>query len=182
MKNTTMEEKPRIGIIMGDAAGIGTEIIVKTLSNPLTFRECEPYLFGSKHIVDATIAMLGIPMQSIRENIENPEPCSPGIIRVIDCDVEQNNNFCWGTVDPLNGKNCINAFNIAFKFVANNRVDALVFGPLNKEALHRGGLKHPDESGMMKDFSRVALVKSVVKWNQLFRCTVVGHVPFSQII
>lgn len=177
-----MDKKPRVGIIMGDAAGIGSEIIIKTMANPLIFGECEPYLFGSKPVIEKTVAMLGLPMKVLQDTIEKPEPCTPNTIRVIDCDIEQNNHFTWGVVDPLNGRNCINAFDVAFKFVTRRMLDALTFGPLNKEALHRGGLKHPDEAGMMKDFSQVSLVKSVVKWNQLFRCTVVGHVPFSQII
>lgn len=178
-----MNCKPRIGIIMGDAAGIGPEIIVKTLSDPLIHIECEPYLLGSPHVIQAAVAMVGldIPVTTLRES-DGLAPCSPDAFKVLDCDIMKNDAFSWGTIDAVNGKNCVNAFRIGFEMVKAGLLDSLTFGPLNKESLHRGGMHHPDEAGMMKDFAQVPLVKSVVKWNQLFRCTVVGHVAFSQII
>jgi 4-hydroxythreonine-4-phosphate dehydrogenase len=43
-------------------------------------------------------------------------------------------------------------------------------------------MRHPDESSFMRELAGVSLVKPVVKWNHIFRCTVVGHVAFANIL
>ena len=42
---------PRIGITMGDAAGIGPEIIVKALSYQNIYQMCQPIVIGSPAII-----------------------------------------------------------------------------------------------------------------------------------
>ena len=41
-------KKPVIGIIMGDAAGIGAEIIIKALEKQEIISSCSPLIIGSK--------------------------------------------------------------------------------------------------------------------------------------
>ncbi len=176
-----MEHKPRIGIIMGDAAGIGPEIIIKTLSQGVWFDLCEPFIFGSPSVMVEAAALLGSSLRVEASGVGTPISCSPGVLHVIDCNVVEN-QVQWGVVSAENGKNCINAFAVAVRAVLEGRLDAITFGPLNKESLHMAGMLHPDEAGLLGELSNVPLVKSVVKWNSLFRSTVVGHVPFSRII
>lgn len=38
--------KPTIGITMGDAAGVGPEIIVKSLQNASVYEACHPIVIG----------------------------------------------------------------------------------------------------------------------------------------
>ncbi|MCG2788342.1 MAG: 4-hydroxythreonine-4-phosphate dehydrogenase PdxA, partial [Actinomycetia bacterium] len=39
--------KPVIGITMGDAAGVGPELILKTLSDKEVYNECMPVVIGN---------------------------------------------------------------------------------------------------------------------------------------
>jgi 4-hydroxythreonine-4-phosphate dehydrogenase len=48
--------------------------------------------------------------------------------------------------------------------------------------MHRAGSDHPDEFGLMAELARVPRIKGVVKWEHIYRCTVVGHVPFRSIV
>ena len=47
---TTTKNKPRIGITTGDPAGIGPEIVEKTLATPEIQDFCEPIVFGMLHV------------------------------------------------------------------------------------------------------------------------------------
>ena len=38
--------KPIIAITMGDAAGVGPEIIMKSLAHPEVYRQCRPLVIG----------------------------------------------------------------------------------------------------------------------------------------
>ncbi|MBZ0304007.1 MAG: hypothetical protein K8J31_29985, partial [Anaerolineae bacterium] len=51
----------RIGLTMGDPAGIGPEIIVKTLAAPHSFsRRCIPVVIGDGRVLAETAAALGL--------------------------------------------------------------------------------------------------------------------------
>ena len=54
----TSRPKPRIGITVGDPAGIGPEIVAKTLKDPEIIAICEPVVFG--HTDPAELASMGI--------------------------------------------------------------------------------------------------------------------------
>ncbi|MET0613289.1 MAG: 4-hydroxythreonine-4-phosphate dehydrogenase PdxA, partial [Pseudomonas caspiana] len=49
-----MSERPVIGITMGDAAGVGPEIIMKTLAHQSVYDSCRPLVIGdAKRLEDA---------------------------------------------------------------------------------------------------------------------------------
>lgn len=57
------QRKPRIGITTGDPAGIGPEIVARTLLDPAIRELCEPVVFGMTD--PAEIARAGIPVGSV---------------------------------------------------------------------------------------------------------------------
>jgi 4-hydroxythreonine-4-phosphate dehydrogenase len=48
--------------------------------------------------------------------------------------------------------------------------------------MHRAGSDHPDEFSLMAELAQVPRIKGVVKWGSIYRCTVVGHVAFRDIL
>ena len=177
-----MNKRLKIGIIMGDAAGIGPEIIIKTLSDPELDRECDPLVIGSFEIMSKMNDILDNPLElAIVERIDDEVSVSHKI-KILDCKVEKNTTFKWGVADAVNGKNCIFYIKEGIRLVSEGYVDSLVLAPLNKESMHKAGSTHPDESSIMREITGVPLIKPVVKWNKIFRSTVVGHVPFKDIV
>ena len=55
MTQSNLSFRPRIGITLGDPAGIGPEIVQKAASCPDITRVCQPVLYGSAHIADEFI-------------------------------------------------------------------------------------------------------------------------------
>ena len=47
-----MIKKPKVGLTMGDAAGIGPEIIVKALTHKSVYSLCQPIVIGSSAILE----------------------------------------------------------------------------------------------------------------------------------
>jgi len=177
-----MNKVPSIGIIMGDAAGIGPEIIIKTFADPKLHRQCNPFIIGSYEIMSLMNEILGNPLDlSIADNVAEQE-FWPGKINIFNCEVEKNRNFKWGVPDKINGKNSIVYIKEGLRIAFEGYVDGLVIAPLNKESMHKAGCTHPDESSLMREITGVPLVKPVVKWNDIFRSTVVGHIRFRDIL
>jgi 4-hydroxythreonine-4-phosphate dehydrogenase len=177
-----MSKLPKIGIIMGDAAGIGSEIIIKTLTDPKLNMSYEPIVIGSYEIMSLMNDILGNPADLTMVDKISEEKFSLGRIQVLNCEIEQNKNFKWGIPDRVNGKNSIAYIKKGFTMVTKNDLDGLVFAPLNKESMHMAGCVHPDEFSLMREITGIEVLKGVVKWNNIFRCSVVGHLPFADIV
>ena len=56
------QTRPRIGITMGDPAGIGPEILVKALQNEEIYGICRPVVIGDLRIMEEAVSMLNSPM------------------------------------------------------------------------------------------------------------------------
>ena len=54
--------KPVIGITMGDAAGVGPEIIVKALLGKGIYGLCRPLIIGDKGIMERAAAIVKAPV------------------------------------------------------------------------------------------------------------------------
>ncbi|MBN2581389.1 MAG: 4-hydroxythreonine-4-phosphate dehydrogenase PdxA [Pirellulales bacterium] len=155
----------RIGIVMGDGAGIGPEIVLKALSQ-----------WGDDGRVDFTVFGSPPPLNEMARRLAAPMPL------LIDCDVHKNAPLQWKTATAVNGANTLAALRTAVEHAQTGRLDGVVIGPLSKEALHLGGMQEPDEGTLLRNLAGVPWVRLVVHWKNLFRTSVVGHVPFREIL
>ena len=76
--------KPVLGITMGDAAGIGPEIIVKALAEKTLYDIARPVVFGDKKIMERAVKVIGAKL--VCRSIEKPSMGGQdfGTIDVID--------------------------------------------------------------------------------------------------
>ena len=183
-KNT--EKRVDIGLVMGDAAGIGPEIAIKTITDSALDADVSVIVLGSVPAMETMNGLLGNPVDIVPvapEAIHAPTPSAARpIVRVIDCDTAPNPAFEWGKANGVNGANTVNAIRRSFEIASEFGLDGIVIGPLDKKAMNLGGSRFPDEMALMQSLTGVELVKNVVKWNNIFRSSVVGHVRFTDIV
>ena len=131
--------KPIIAITMGDPAGIGPEIIVKSLSMPETYAKCRPLVTGDAKVMAWAVEMLKAPLAI--HAISNVEEAvfEHGTIDVLDLKCIDMEVFCPGVVQPQCGHAAFVSIVKAIELAMSGEVDATVTAPLNKEALHKGG-------------------------------------------
>ena len=178
-----MSKVTKIGILMGDAAGIGPEIIIKTLTDKrFDTSNKQVVVIGSFEIMSLMNDILGNPAKIIMVDKILEGEFSLGTIPVLDCEVEKNKNFKWGIADRVNGKNTIAYIKKGIEWATRGDLDGVVFAPFNKESMHMAGCTHPDEFSLMKEITGIGILKGVVKWKNIFRSSVVGHVAFKDII
>ena len=168
---------------MGDAAGIGPEIIIKTLSDKrFDISNKQIIIIGSFKIMSLMNNILGNPAKIVKVNKILEKESSLDTIKILDCEEEKNKDFKWGIPDKINGKNTIAYIKKGIELATKGDLDGLVFAPFNKESMHMAGCTHPDEFSLMKEITGIGILKGVVKWNNIFRSSVVGHVAFKDII
>ena len=52
-----MSQKPLVAITMGDAAGIGAEVIVKALSDSSIYERCNPFVIGNYEALSEAVTL-----------------------------------------------------------------------------------------------------------------------------
>ena len=135
--------RPLIAIPMGDAAGIGPEIILKTLANEETQASARCLVIGSKKLLLHAMQYPGITPLEIHI-VEKPDEGDyrQGILNVIDLDNIDMNQFRVGQVSGMCGKAAYDYIEKCIELANARLVDAVATSPINKESLKAGGIPY----------------------------------------
>jgi 4-phospho-D-threonate 3-dehydrogenase / 4-phospho-D-erythronate 3-dehydrogenase len=127
---------PRIGITMGDPAGIGPEVVLKAVADEEVRRVCVPVIIGDAQLLAHTARTLDLQSgyDIIRRDEEFPDQFSDAIIYHLD--------NLTGSIEPgvesgAAGKAA------AEELCAAGSGDAIATAPINKRALFLGGYSFP---------------------------------------
>ena len=139
---------PIIGITMGDAAGVGPEIIVKSLAHPAVHAMCRPLVIGDASRIERAndIAGTGLPVRRVASAEE--ARFEAGTIDCLHLDLIPG-DLPFGRLSALAGDAAYRCIEQAVKLAQARRIDAICTAPLNKEALHAGGHKYPGHTEML---------------------------------
>ena len=134
-----LRNRPIVGITMGDAAGIGPEIIAQALEAAETVRDLDALVIGDAGIMRKAIELV---RADIRLNIcpsAGKAVFSTGVMNVIDLANLPEDAFGRGEVDPAVGRAAVEYTERAVEMALAGEIDAIVSAPMNKEAMHRAG-------------------------------------------
>ncbi len=149
--------KPKIGITMGDAAGIGPEIIVKALAYESTYSVCQPIVVGSPAILrDATVRFTPPGIPQLKLNIINTPAqavAAHGTIDVLNVVRISPQDISIGTVDARAGAAAVKAIETAVSLAMGGELDAITTAPICKAAVHRAGMSYPGHTEMLAAFT-----------------------------
>lgn len=134
---------------MGDAAGIGPEIIAKTLSTKGIYDICDPIVIGDAEVmkksVDIAIVSLKIrPIQSTSE-----AKFQHGIADVLDLDNLNAEGIVMGQISPMAGKASVEFVQKAVELALEGKLHAIVTAPINKEAMNKAGYKYSGHTDLL---------------------------------
>ena len=173
--------KPRIAITLGDPAGIGPEIIAKTLADPETYRICSPLVVGESHAMQMGIDVAG---QSLKINaIEKAEEAifSYRTIDLIDIKNLDPAKIEMGIPAAMTGAASVQYVIHAADLALAGDVDAIVTAPLNKEAMHMGGYDYPGHTELLAEKSGTRDYAMMLATGKLRVIHVTTHIPFREI-
>jgi 4-hydroxythreonine-4-phosphate dehydrogenase len=171
--------KAPIAITMGDPAGIGPEIIAKTLTAPTFTTQC--VVIGDPLVMQEAIQQVSVNW-SIHE-IKSPEEAnfSANTINLI-----TSSHFTQlpkvGEINADNGKAAFDAIVTAIELAKADKVSALVTAPIHKESLSLAGIQYPGHTEILAhycDSDKVAMMLA----NQELRTVLVSiHCSMREVL
>lgn len=131
--------RPRIGITMGDPAGIGPEIVLKALSQEAIYRQAVPVVVGDGAILKRAKGFVGAAVGI--GGIESAEEATGrfGEVEVLDLKNIDPERCPPGVLSPEAGRAAVEYVWKAIDLAKVGELDAVVTAPLNKEAMHLAG-------------------------------------------
>ena len=147
-EDTSMTDRPIIGITMGDAAGVGPEIIVKALAQDTVHDACRPLVIGDAGRLRQAMEIVGSTLQL--HVVETPAQArfERGTLECIDLGLIPA-DLPWGKVSPIAGDAAYQYIARTVELIEAGELDAICTAPLNKEALHAGGHIFPGHTELL---------------------------------
>ncbi len=144
---------PTIGITIGDAAGVGPEIIAKTLADRSFYGKCRPLVIGDASVMRRALTTVNSKqMVRVVPEIDSSEP-DPSKLDVDDLQLLGENDARFGKLSAKAGDAAFRYLKRANDLATRGIVDAICTAPLNKEALHAGGHKFPGHTEILAELS-----------------------------
>jgi len=172
---------PVIAITMGDAAGIGPELIVKVLSQRHAFEICRPLVIGSPWVIKDIAEKLdgGIQIRTVRDVSQARFELS--FIDVLCPEDVHLMNVTYGKLNPELGKSAAICIQKAFDLAMEGEVQGVISTPINKEAFHSAGYEYKDELQYMADITDRQNVFMFGVANSVWTAMVTEHIAFREI-
>ena len=177
----SINDKPVIGVLLGDAAGVGPELIAKIVGDGFLTEQCRPVLLGDKRVLELGMKQgnVSFPYNEIASVADADWTKGAQIIDANDLDPAI---APVGQVSVDSGKSVGAAILKAVDMCKKGEIEGFVFAPFNKTALKKAGFDFESEHylfahhfGVTTPFGEVNVL------DDLMTSRVTSHIPLKEV-
>jgi len=176
-------KKPSVALVLGDPAGIGPELVAKVLSQPALRALANVIIIADRHELEKGMAIAG-------QRFDYDEITDTAAIAftadrplLLNHDWSRRTPFHYGSASEQSGVYILETLARAVELTQQGITQGICFAPLNKQAMHMGGLKHRDELHWFAEllkFDDFCCEVNVV--DDLWAGRATSHIPFRDIV
>jgi 4-hydroxythreonine-4-phosphate dehydrogenase len=144
---------PRLGVTVGDPAGIGPEIVARAIASGELGGRGPVVVYAEPSVFGAACRAVGV-------SIPSPEPTGSGAgvsLRPVDAGPVPA-DFAPGRPGAFTGAAAAACIEAAARDALAGRIDAVVTAPIAKSALRAAGIPHPGHTEMLAEIAGVPRV------------------------
>jgi 4-hydroxythreonine-4-phosphate dehydrogenase len=179
---TMPQHLPRLGFSVGDLAGIGPEVIYKTLLDERLLKICTPVIYGT-----ATALFDDFPTPAETEHLtfrqlRDAADIAPGRLNAVTC-WEEDFVLAPGLPSAATGTAARESLLAASRDLKAGKLDALVTAPISKDNTQADNFRYPGHTEFLTSFfgAPESLMFLVDEDAGLRIATVTGHVPLKDV-
>ena len=173
--------RPLLGVTMGDASGIGPEVIVKALAHPEVYRMCRPVVIGHPAFLEADMRFAARPLAVREIGAVEEAGFEYGTIDVWNPIAVDVAGIEVGKVCPEAGRAAAEWLMAAIDLAMADRIDGIVTAPLNKEAMNLAGYHYAGHTELLGERTGARDVRLMLASERLSVAHVTGHVPLQDV-
>ncbi len=194
-RGSDTDERPIIGITLGDPNGVGPEIIARILSQGWVYELCRPLVIGNDEVIRRTLPLVHAGSTK-DEDGGGPVPV-PGIHRV---DHPAAGFYRHGTVDVLNaadveidglkpgreqadaGRLAVESVKLAARLAMAGDIAALVTAPMNKAAMGLAGYAYAGHTELLAEVTGTKRFRLALAFDGILVSHATTHVSLRDAI
>ncbi len=172
--------KPLLGITMGDPAGIGPEIAVKTVILPELLEQCNMLIIGNSKIIQREIEKHSQGKTIVV--VKNVDDCNfeAHNINVYEVDVEGIEDVKYGIISPVAGKAAFLSVKKVIELAMEKKIDATITGPIHKKSINDAGYHFAGHTEIYAHYTNTKSYAMLLASEDLKVIHVTTHVPLRQ--
>ncbi|GAA3997417.1 4-hydroxythreonine-4-phosphate dehydrogenase PdxA [Hymenobacter fastidiosus] len=175
-----MNNLPRLGISVGDLAGIGPEIIYKTLLDSRLLKYCTPVVYGT-----ATVLFDDFPADQQAEpltfrQVRAAADIAPGKPNAVTC-WEDDFTLTPGQPSEASGRAARQSLLAAARDLKEGLLDALVTAPISKENTQADDFRYPGHTEFLTSFFGAPESLMLLASEDLRVATATGHIALRDV-
>jgi len=174
-----MDNKPIIGITLGDYNGIGPEVVLKALSNKKILQMCTPVIYGSHKVLLKYRKLLELEEWTVYP-LKQGEPVGHKRTNIVNC-WDENVEILPGKITPEAGNAAYTALKAAVDDLKNGRLDALVTAPINKANIQNTNFQFPGHTEYLTEAFGMKESLMLMVSENLKIGVVTGHIPLQKV-
>lgn len=169
----------KVGISIGDVAGIGPEVIIKTFLDERIFKHCTPVLFANPKVIGYYKKALDI--ENLRySTIKDFSHLASNTLN-ISLAWENEINITPGKPDAATGKAAFDSLEAAVNALKEKQIDVLVTAPINKHVIQNDKFNYPGHTQYLQEqFNEPDSLMFMVS-DDLKVAVVCDHVPLKKV-
>ena len=140
--------KPLIGISVGDTNGIGPEVIVKAFDNPAMLELCTPVIFASSRLISFYKKNLGSELTFV--GTDRADQIIPGKLNIVNL-WDETPPITPGQENEQGGRAAFSSLEAAVDALKSGLIDALVSAPINKKNIQNEQFHFPGHTEYLAD-------------------------------
>jgi 4-phospho-D-threonate 3-dehydrogenase / 4-phospho-D-erythronate 3-dehydrogenase len=146
-------KKPFIGVPIGDPAGIGPEIALKSCLNDRVLESSNPVLIGDMSVLQQIINSYKLPLKLFSvKNIKEAD-YTKGRVNVVEMNSVNIDELVIGKVDAMCGQAAFDYIKKTVELAMNKDIDAMATTPINKESLKAAKVPYIGHTEILADLS-----------------------------
>src|SRR3954468_22284769 len=134
MNQPQANNKPRIGITLGDLNGIGPEVVIKALSDPRMLSMITPVVYGSTRVLSYYRKLMGLEDLNYSQ-VKTKGQFFPKSINVVNC-WEEEIRINPGQASRESGRAALTSLKKLVEDVKEGLIDGFVTAPIDKNTIH----------------------------------------------
>jgi 4-hydroxythreonine-4-phosphate dehydrogenase len=177
------DDLPLLAITMGDPAGIGPEVVLKTLRHADIYERCRPLVLGDRRILERAAGWVGA-ADLAYEAIEDPASgrYRAGTVTLLDMANAAPQDCPVGQVGVAAGRAAVEYVFRACDLAMAGIADAVVTAPLNKAAMNMAGFAYAGHTELLTERTKAQQVSMLLVGPQLRVVHVSTHVALDEAI
>jgi 4-hydroxythreonine-4-phosphate dehydrogenase len=172
--------KPILGITMGDACGIGPEILLKAFRPGDLYGVCRPLVIGSLPALELHRSILGLPAAFRRLSRPEEARYEPGVLDVLDLGMIDTETLRLGEVTAQAGDAAVAYGRASGQLALSRAIDAIVSAPVNKEAMRRAGHPYEGQTQLLAELAGSKRYGMILLLGSIRVMMLTTHLPLRQ--